>query len=383
MNTKVLLVDDEPRVLDGYRRNLRRRFEISTAEGGHSALAEIEENGPFAVVVSDYRMPEMNGVEFLSKVAEVAPRTIRMMLTGQADMEATIASINDGRVFRFLTKPCPPETLGAALEEAVEHYRLVEAERELLEKTLRQTVGVLIDVLGLIDPATHHHSVRISDRVADLCIAMAIDEAWEYTLAATLSQLGTIALPGSVVEKYRRGEKMRPGDQELMESHPESAHNLLERIPRLERVAKMVLIQHNPPGSRPLSPEDPDDEDRIAIGGHLLDVSLRYEQLLTMGRTPAEAVDELREGSGPPFRFALIDALAEMGVGTANFVHREAALAELEEGMLLDAELRTVGGLLLLATGTQLTRAHLERVRRFSTSSGIEEPIDVLIPDWD
>lgn len=383
MNTRVLLVDDEPRVLDGYRRNLRKQFEIHTAEGGHAGLATIAEHGPFAVVVSDYRMPEMNGVDFLSKVAEVSPKTIRMMLTGQADMEATIASINDGRVFRFLTKPCPPESLGAVLNEAVEHYRLVEAEKELLEQTLRQTVGVLIDVLGLIDPATHHHSVRVSDRVAALCEAMAIDGAWEYTLAATLSQLGMIALPGSVVEKYRRGDKLRPADQELMESHPESAHNLLERIPRLERVAKMVLIQHDPPGSRPLSPDDPDDEDRVAIGGHLLDVSLRYEQLLAMGRTPAESIDLLREGSGPPFRFAIIDALAEMGLGTANFVHREATLADLAEGMLLDAELRTLGGLLLLASGTQLTQAHLERVRRFSASSGVEEPIQVLIPDWD
>jgi response regulator RpfG family c-di-GMP phosphodiesterase len=242
MNRKVLLVDDEPRVLDGYRRNLRKQFDIATADGGHAGLVEIETSGPYAVVVSDYRLPEMNGVDFLSQVAEVSPQTIRMMLTGQADMDATIASINDGRVFRFLTKPCPPESLAAALDEAVEHYRLVEAEKELLEQTLRQTVGVLIDVLGLIDPATHHHSVRISDRVEAISETLGLDGAWEYSLSATLSQLGMIALPASIVEKCRRGEQLRPADQELMESHPESAHNLLERIPRLERVAKIVLM---------------------------------------------------------------------------------------------------------------------------------------------
>ena len=250
-------------------------------------------------------------------------------------------------------------------------------------ETLHETVHTLLDVIGLIEPATHHHTVRISDRVAAMCERLDLSGTWEYTLAALLSQLGTIALPSRTVERYRRGEALRAEDQAIMDGHPESAHNLVDHIPGLERVARMVRIQNSPPPSRPLNPDSPNTEDRVAIGGHLLDVAIRYEQMLAAGRTPAEAIERLREGPGTAFRFRIIDALAEIGVGTAKFVHRQAELDELEEGMYLDNELRTIGGLLLLAGGTQLTRAHLDRVRRFARNAGIEEPIDVLISDWD
>lgn len=380
MNRSILLVDDEPRILDGFRRTLRRQFEVTTASSGAAGIAEIESKGPFAVVVSDYRMPEMNGVQFLTRVADLAPDTVRMMLTGQADMAATISAINDGRVFRFLTKPCSAETLGTALDDGVAQYRLVETERELLEKTLRQTVGVLIDIIGLIDPQTHKHSVRLSERVTSLCDALALDHAWEYTLAATLSQLGTIALPADVVERYRAGEQLRPADLRMVADHPQSAHNLLVKIPRLERVARMVLMQERPPGSLPANASDPDDEDVVAIGAHLLDVSLRYEKMLARGLTPNEAVQRYPDG-GPPFRADLLRALTQLGSKKANFVHRRASLAQLEPGMLLDRDLNTADGLKLLGKGTELTTAHIERVHRFRDANGIEEPIDVLVPE--
>lgn len=380
MNRRVLLVDDEQRVLDGFRRTLRRQFDVVTKPSGHEGLAEIESTGPFAVVVSDYRMPEMNGVDFLTKVGEVAPDTVRMMLTGQAGMDATIAAINDGRVFRFLTKPCPPETLAAALSDGVEQYRLVAAERELLEETLKQTVAVLIDIIGLIDTKTHEHSIRIRQRVASLCDALHLEPSWEYTLAATLSQLGTIALPADAVDRYRRGEPLAGADQLMMDAHPQSAHNLLIKIPRLERVARMVLNQHRPPGTRPLNVEEPDDDDIVAIGAHLLDLAARYERMLSRGLTPAETVDRLRRGNGPPFRATALSALASLGQRKAHLVHKRAPFEQLEPGMLLEADLKTLGGLLLLAMGTELTDAHLERARRFESSAGIDEPIDVLVP---
>ena len=115
-------------------------------------LQEIEAGESFAVVVSDYRMPEMDGVTFLTRVRELAPDTVRIMLTGQAGLEATIDAINESDVFRFLTKPCPPETLIATIESAAEHYGLLHAEKELLDGTLQQIVRVLIELIGLVDP---------------------------------------------------------------------------------------------------------------------------------------------------------------------------------------------------------------------------------------
>jgi response regulator RpfG family c-di-GMP phosphodiesterase len=259
----------------------------------------------------------------------------------------------------------------------------LDLERELYEETLPQTARVLIDVIGLIDPATHYHTVRISERVTAVGERMGLEPSWEYRLAATVSQLGMVAMPPGTVEKYRSGETLRPADQAIVDTHAETAYKLLVTVPRLERVARMVLMQHDPPGSRPSDHTRPDDDDVVAIGAHLLDVVQSYEQLLVMGMNPIEAIEQLREGPGLAFRYAVIDTLAELGIGTADLLHREVMLPELEPDMILNEDLRTTGGLLLLAHGTRLTPAHLKRVGRFAASAGLQEPIDVLVADWD
>ena len=119
MTEKVLFVDDDPNLLASCERNFRRLFRVETAEGGDAALQKIAERGPFAVVISDRQMPRMDGIQFLSLVRERAPDTVRIMLTGNADLEGAIKVVNEGNIFRFLTKPCALEILGKAVEEAV------------------------------------------------------------------------------------------------------------------------------------------------------------------------------------------------------------------------------------------------------------------------
>jgi len=117
------------------QRALRSEFHIEIAGGSEAGLQVLTRDGPFAVVVSDLRMPVMDGVQFLSRVKAVSPDSIRVMLTGQADLNAAIAAVNEGNIFRFLTKPCPPATMSKVLEASLEQYRLVTAERELLQNT--------------------------------------------------------------------------------------------------------------------------------------------------------------------------------------------------------------------------------------------------------
>ena len=104
MPEKILMVDDEDAVLVGYQRMFRNEFQIETAPGGAAALAALEATGPYAVVVSDMRMPEMDGAKFLTKVKVFAPDTIRIMLTGDADVRSAVTAVNEGSIFRFLTK---------------------------------------------------------------------------------------------------------------------------------------------------------------------------------------------------------------------------------------------------------------------------------------
>jgi FixJ family two-component response regulator len=134
LEEKILFVDDEPAVLDGYQRLLRNQFHISAALAGEQALTLIQSAGPFAVVISDMRMPGMNGAQFLARVRERAPDTVRMLLTGHADLDVAIEAVNEGKIFQFLTKPCEREILVKAIRSGLEKYRVAAAEKEIVRK---------------------------------------------------------------------------------------------------------------------------------------------------------------------------------------------------------------------------------------------------------
>ncbi|MGD2099030.1 MAG: SpoIIE family protein phosphatase [Desulfobacterales bacterium] len=122
MKDKVLLVDDDAMVLAGLKRQLRSQFRVDTALSGEDALKQVQENGPYAVIVSDFMMPGMNGVEFLAVVKKTSPDTVRMMLTGTADMPTAIRAVNEGNIFQFHPKPCPADTLSQGIQSAIQKY---------------------------------------------------------------------------------------------------------------------------------------------------------------------------------------------------------------------------------------------------------------------
>jgi DNA-binding NtrC family response regulator len=140
----VLCVDDEPDVLEGLRDVLHRSFDVRVAGSGAEGL-EILRNGPdsFAVVISDMRMPGMTGSEFLRAARVIASDTVRMLLTGQADVDAAIRAVNDAHLFRFLTKPCDSQALLCACAAALNQHYLQTADRALLQETLRGSVDAL------------------------------------------------------------------------------------------------------------------------------------------------------------------------------------------------------------------------------------------------
>jgi serine phosphatase RsbU (regulator of sigma subunit) len=132
MRTKILLVDDDEMLLAGLKRQLRNKFRVETAISGEDAVKMVEDNGPYAVVVSDYMMPGMNGIEFLSQVKLTNPDTIRMMLTGSADMTTAINAVNEGSIYKFHPKPCPADTLGDAIQSGIEEYQKVTTDQTQL-----------------------------------------------------------------------------------------------------------------------------------------------------------------------------------------------------------------------------------------------------------
>jgi signal transduction histidine kinase len=141
---RILCVDDEPQVLAAFCDTLRRHFDVVVAGGGREGAKALVDSGPFTVVMSDFAMPGMNGAQFLAQARLLAPDAVRILLTGQASIEGAIAAVNEGNVFRFLTKPCSPDSLLRALEDAVEQARLATRDRDLLEHKLEAMSGHLL-----------------------------------------------------------------------------------------------------------------------------------------------------------------------------------------------------------------------------------------------
>ena len=246
VSEKILFVDDESAILQGYVRLFRNEFEIDTSVTGKGALIAIETKGPYAVIVSDMQMPEMSGVEVLRKVKEIAPESVRIILTGHADLSAAIAAVNDGSVFRFLTKPCSKETLGKTLSAALMQYRLVRAERELLEQTLTGSIEVLSEVLSIVNPAAFSRAMRLKRYMKHVVSMLRLPRPWRFEVAAMMSQLGCVVLAPETIEAVFAGRELAPEEQERYASHPDIARSLLENIPRMEPIAWMIAHQNRP-----------------------------------------------------------------------------------------------------------------------------------------
>src|SRR5215475_12985890 len=133
---RVLCVDDESRVVEGLVLHLRKDYEVHTALSGDEGLKTLKKMGGASVVISDMRMPGMDGATFLHHVLTFYPDAMRILLTGEPGRDAAISAVNNARIFRFLTKPCAPEQLRSAVEAGVIQYRLVNAERQILKETL-------------------------------------------------------------------------------------------------------------------------------------------------------------------------------------------------------------------------------------------------------
>ena len=194
MTPRILMVDDEPLVLEALSRQLRGKVSLDTATSGREALELIRTSGPYEIVISDMRMPVMRGDALLEEVRKVAPDSVRMILSGHAELESVISAVNRGQIFRFLIKPYSAEDLTGAMEAGVEQYRLVTGQRELLERTLRGAVEVLTEILSLTHPLAQRRANRIAHAARKIAAALGIAFDWQVDLACMLSQIGCIAL---------------------------------------------------------------------------------------------------------------------------------------------------------------------------------------------
>ena len=371
---RVLCVDDEERVLAGLRRTLRRDFDITGVGGGHEGLKALEEDGPFEVVISDMQMPRMNGAEFLAQARKLYPDIVRFLLTGQADLDSAIAAVNEGAIFRFLTKPCPPASLIAALQDGVEQHRLITAERELLERTLRGSVAALSEVLSLTNPAAFGRATRVTQTAAALGETAQVEPRWVIEVAAMLAPIGAIVLPSSTVEKMSSGQQLSTEEEAMAARVPAVADSLLAKIPRLEPVREALAHQTRRYDGKG-DPNGPSGE-AIPIAARVLRVAQDYDALLEESMDPERALGVLRSRNGC-YDPELVQALSELQAAREGALVRvrELTLAEVRPGMVLSADVVSVDGVLLVSHGHPITPQLLERLKNIAFSTGIQEPL--------
>ena len=372
MAEKLLFVDDEPNILSGIQRQLRKEYEILTAAGGAAGLDVLSAEPDVAVIISDMRMPEMNGAQFLAKARTVRPDAVQMILSGQAELDATIQAVNEGSLFRFLTKPCERDVLVAGVEAGLKQYRLVMAERDLLQRTLGGSVQLLTEVLSLVNPVAFSRTTRVQRYAMSVAETLGLQDLWKIRLAAMLSQLGCVTVPVETLNKIFAGREVTEDEAGLYGSHAQVAGNLIGRIPRLEGVARIINAHSGTPDEGTDVPASEEEEKAADVLRAVAD----FDLMLARGVSVPQALQRLAPTTPKP----IIEAISVISYRAGSPVSKAVTVKELTLRMVLEEDVMSDRGMLLIAKGHSITDTTLVYLRRFAQGQGVKEPFRVLVP---
>jgi response regulator RpfG family c-di-GMP phosphodiesterase len=383
MTDRVLIIDDDHHLLSSFRRQLVGPFALTVAQGGQegidSVLAAAQDGSPFAVVVSDMRMPGLDGIETLTQIKEIAPDTVRMMLTGNADQQTAIDAINNGQIFRFYSKPVSPDFLAGGLKTAIEQYKLITAERDLMEKTLSGSINLLSDVMTLNDPVAARLSNRLRDYVRRLTIEFKMPQRWPLEIAATLAPLADSLIPGETLAKYRRGEALNDLERSMVEQAPETARRLIANIPRLSKVADIIYLQDRGfdgsgfPADGPKGGEIPFDARLLKI---LKDLAAIVEG---SGAPNAQAFTlmDAKKSVYDPQILSKVKVCLQREAPAENVNILRVPLNGLQLGHVLATDLKLTNGHVIFTADTPMQAPQLERIRSLRKIFAFVEPVMV------
>lgn len=415
----LLFVDDEPNILSALRRLFRPLgYRILTAESGDEAL-ELLAQHPVDLVVSDMRMPGMDGATLLTRIREGWPDIMRILLTGYADLNSSIAAINQGEIYRYLVKPWDDQDLVLTIRDALQRKQLVEENRRLTYLTQQQndalreantllehkvaertaelsktmdslhhshqqlkraymaTIQAITGLVGLRGDGIGEHSRRVAEIARQLAQRMKLgdNEVQDIVLAGLLHDIGKIGMPPALVT--RPYLHLSQSERIEVEAHPVRAQNLLVAIAPLKNAATIIRSHHEQFDGKGY----PDQLAgiRIPLGARILAVVNDFDRLqhgtLTQSKmTPQEARDFLLENRGKRYDPTVIDAFEGWLQHTYRDVIDDISLSPsaLKVGMIVARDLIHRDGYLLLAHGYSLDEAVIQELQRMEQSEGIK-----------
>lgn len=385
-DAKVLVVDDDPAMLRALQRVLRGRVALEVTDRPENALQLIAKNGPYAVIVSDMRMPTMTGAELLAEVRAIAPDTVRIMLTGNFDQDTAKLAINQGGISVLLNKPVEPERLIAEVVKGIDSYRAAVLEHDIMERTTSGSMRLIVELLAFADPSTFEIAVRSRDFAKTLAATLQVRNAWEVEIGAMLNQLGRLILPRHIFEQIHDNQDLSYADLEALDKLPKRLRQLVHNIPRLNGVAELLFyVRQHYDGTG--IPGDGVRGERIPMGARIIAVAEEIVRMEQMGISRTAAIETMgaRRGFYDPVILDVARALRPTAVTGASTPERRAViltLAQLLPGHMFLADVYTREGVLLITAGSIATGNTIERLRNHSRVSGVKEPfrVDVEVP---
>lgn len=387
---KILLVDDDLLLREGYKRALGSKLSIDTAPDAETALQLCERSGPYSVIVADMQMPGENGLQFLHKLKAQYPQSVRIMLTGEASIQVAAEAVNDGQVFRFLTKPCSPPSLEQTIREALDHWRANASQGAVLEQTLQGSIQMLLDIVPTLGPRVLEGSQKLAAYAKRFAQPLSISPEWELETSAMVSQIGLVHVPAGLLQRFLNKQGLSGADKDTLARVPEMGYNLISRIPQLERIANNVLYQNkNYDGTGfPLGKVAGEEIPICARVLRFVSDLLKWE---ASGLPKARAFKQMENQAQcyDPHIFKAAwnifqipapgptPSSPSLSAGASEEVLL-LKMQELEPGDVLVSDLETDSGVVVVTAGTKLSPSLLHRIQKFRAWGPMKEPISVV-----
>lgn len=376
-NARILCIDDDPDILDGLSLSLRGLGDVHLATGGESGLALAASLPTLSVVICDMRMPGRDGAQILAEFSRRHPDTTRLLLTGYSDIADAVAAINTGRIFRFLQKPCPRETLQQVVQDAIRQHALVTAEQELLEQTVRGCLSVLVEGLAVSSPAAYGQCRRLCDLVARVIRQAGGMSTWVPEAAIMLSGLGLVSLDAAVQEKLLLGKLLDASESRGLQEATDSLLKLLDHIPRIAEVRDLLRLLNGLPHEALESATEMIP--RLQRLADLVTLVREYVRLEASGFTARDALARLaRRGNVPTTWLSVLEAQLATDRQSGE-VRMILPLSLLQPGMVLAQPIHNNNGLLLAPAGHTLGEGFWRRLTSLRPDLSSEK-IAVIVP---
>lgn len=366
---KVMLVTSDSGFAAQAGEVLEPVVDLACLPDAEKGLAMLAEDNRFAAVLSGLHLPGMNGIKFLSRVRREFPRTMRLMVTADRSFKTAAGAINAAHISKMLPRPCPPQALKAAVQDAVSKYRRErKSEGDPCRDVLFGCVRMLVDIMELTHPDAVERSKRIRRPAQRVCAELKAMSTQLMDMVVLLSNIGCVALPPELLESLEAGQRPSKEEMQIFYTHPSIAAHLLGNVPHMEKIAQIIRHQNTPVSQDP------------PMGARILKACIDMDQMQLTGAPPDKALDFMA-AKPKVYDTEVVKALRHYQEESSQTRCLNLTVAGLEPGMVMGKDMVAGSGAVLLHKGDTLSEASHLRLQTFQDLLKVKEPICVVPPD--